>query len=60
MADPPIYVNVQVNEARGHHVARDIERLARLVRGQVASDCGDFTVGESHILHRVQLLRWID
>ena len=60
MADPPEHVDVQVDEARGHHVARDIERLACLGCGQVGPDCGYLTVGEGHVQHRVQLLGWID
>ena len=60
MADPPIHVDVQVDEARGYHVARDIKRLVRLVRRQVGPNRGDFAVGKSYVLHYVQLLGWID
>ena len=44
----------------GHHVAHDINRLARLVRRQVGPNRSDLAVGKSHVHHRVQLLGWID
>ena len=53
-------MDVQVDEARSHHVARDIERLARLVCRQIGPNRGDFAVGKSYVLHCVQLLGWIN